>query len=82
MLTNRRAYNEFDDIPASVNPMLYQALEDWGFDGFTIADDTGIIISLVSYGVHCADSERALTLQMQSGFYRGNTTGLPRAWCR
>ncbi|OTB04246.1 glycoside hydrolase family 3 protein [Hypoxylon sp. CI-4A] len=37
------AYNEFDDIPAHVHPMLYKALENWGFDGFTIADDTGMI---------------------------------------
>ncbi|KAI1460966.1 glycoside hydrolase family 3 protein [Annulohypoxylon moriforme] len=37
------AYNEFDDIPAHVHPLLYQALEDWGFDGFTIADDTGMV---------------------------------------
>ncbi|KAI0181226.1 glycoside hydrolase family 3 protein [Hypoxylon sp. FL1284] len=36
------AYNELDDIPAHVHPLLYQALEDWGFDGFTIADDTGM----------------------------------------
>lgn len=36
------AYNEFDDIPASVNPKLYQALADWGFDGLIIADDTGM----------------------------------------
>lgn len=36
------AYNEFDDIPAHVNPKLYKALEDWGFDGFVIADDTGM----------------------------------------
>ncbi|KAK6069117.1 glycosyl hydrolase family 3 N terminal domain-containing protein [Seiridium cupressi] len=35
------AYNELDDIPASVHPMLYQALEDWGYDGFVMADDTG-----------------------------------------
>ncbi|KAK8050879.1 glycoside hydrolase family 3 protein, partial [Apiospora rasikravindrae] len=37
------AYNEFDDIPASVHPMLYKALEDWGYDGFVMADDTGMI---------------------------------------
>lgn len=37
------AYNEFDDIPAHVHPLLYQALKDWGFDGFTIADDTGMV---------------------------------------
>lgn len=36
------AYNEFDDVPASVNPKLYKALADWGFDGFVIADDTGM----------------------------------------
>ncbi|CAN8104566.1 unnamed protein product [Discula destructiva] len=36
------AYNEFDDIPAHVNPNLYQALGDMGFDGFVIADDTGM----------------------------------------
>ncbi|KAK7957328.1 Glycoside hydrolase family 3 [Apiospora aurea] len=37
------AYNEFDDIPAHVHPMLYQALGDWGYDGFVMADDTGMI---------------------------------------
>lgn len=39
-LTLPRAYNEIDGIPAAVHPMLYQALEDWNFDGFTLADDT------------------------------------------
>jgi hypothetical protein len=28
-----RAYSEFDDVPCSVNPVLYKALDDWGFDG-------------------------------------------------
>ncbi|KAF3766486.1 family 3 glycoside hydrolase [Cryphonectria parasitica EP155] len=36
------SYNEFDDIPSHVNPKLYRALQDWGFDGFVIADDTGM----------------------------------------
>ncbi|KAJ8104460.1 hypothetical protein ONZ43_g7838 [Nemania bipapillata] len=36
------AYNEFDDVPAHVHPLFYQALSDWGFDGFVIADDTGM----------------------------------------
>lgn len=36
------AYNEFDDVPAHVNPKLYKLLQDWGFDGFVIADDTGM----------------------------------------
>ncbi|KAK5991890.1 putative beta-glucosidase I-like protein [Cladobotryum mycophilum] len=34
------AYNEIDGIPAAVHPMLYKTLEDWKFDGFTLADDT------------------------------------------
>ncbi|KAI1646557.1 glycoside hydrolase family 3 protein [Daldinia loculata] len=37
------AYNELDEIPAHVHPMLYEALDDWGFDGFIIADDTGMV---------------------------------------
>ncbi|ROV97387.1 hypothetical protein VMCG_06866 [Cytospora schulzeri] len=36
------AYNEFDDIPAHVNPKLYEQLDDMGFNGFVIADDTGM----------------------------------------
>ncbi|KAF7350258.1 Glycoside hydrolase family 3 protein [Mycena venus] len=39
----RGAYNELDEIPASVHPVLYGALAEWGFDGFTTADDTGAI---------------------------------------
>ncbi|GAW26267.1 putative glycoside hydrolase family 3 protein [Rosellinia necatrix] len=35
------AYNEFDDVPAHVHPLFYEALDDWDFDGFVIADDTG-----------------------------------------
>lgn len=36
------AYSELDGSPSHINPMLYKALEDWGFDGFVTADDTGI----------------------------------------
>ncbi|KAJ6484497.1 glycoside hydrolase family 3 protein [Mycena vitilis] len=36
------SYNELDEIPASVHPVLYSALAEWGFDGFTTADDTGM----------------------------------------
>ncbi|GME37928.1 Glycoside hydrolase family 3 [Neofusicoccum parvum] len=36
------AYNELDDVPAHVSPMLYQALEDWGYDGFVMGDDLGV----------------------------------------
>ncbi|KAI1865549.1 uncharacterized protein JN550_008306 [Neoarthrinium moseri] len=48
------AYNELDDIPASVHPMLYQALNDWGYDGFVMADDTGMIQLETMH--HVADS--------------------------
>ncbi|RFU81651.1 glycoside hydrolase family 3 [Trichoderma arundinaceum] len=34
------AYHEIDGVPAAVHPLLYQTLEDWNFDGFTLADDT------------------------------------------
>lgn len=37
------AYNELDDVPAHVSPILYDALKEWGFDGFVMADDTGMI---------------------------------------
>ncbi|KAI0594827.1 glycoside hydrolase family 3 protein [Biscogniauxia sp. FL1348] len=37
------AYHEFDDIPAHVHPAFYQALDDWKFDGFVMADDTGMV---------------------------------------
>ncbi|KAJ7135673.1 glycoside hydrolase family 3 protein [Mycena epipterygia] len=36
------SYNELDEIPASVHPVLYGALAEWGFDGFTTADDIGM----------------------------------------
>lgn len=35
------AYSEFDDVPSHVNPIFYDALSEWGYDGFVIADDTG-----------------------------------------
>lgn len=36
------AYSELDSVPSHVNPTLYQALDDWGFNGFVTADDTGM----------------------------------------
>jgi beta-glucosidase-like glycosyl hydrolase len=36
------SYNELDDIPAVVHPMLYQQLDEWGFNGFVTADDSGM----------------------------------------
>lgn len=37
------AYSELDDVPAHVSPILYDALKEWGYDGFVMADDTGMI---------------------------------------
>lgn len=34
-----RAYNEFDDIPAHVQPLLYEALDQWGYDGTFFANE-------------------------------------------
>jgi beta-glucosidase-like glycosyl hydrolase len=50
------AYSEFDDVPSSVNPIFYDALEEWGYDGFVIADDTGRLISRVHH--YCSDGHR------------------------
>ncbi|KAJ3882409.1 glycoside hydrolase family 3 protein [Lentinula edodes] len=38
------AYHEFDGVPSVVNTMFYDALQDWGFDGFIIADDAALIM--------------------------------------
>ncbi|KAJ7069083.1 glycoside hydrolase family 3 protein [Mycena belliarum] len=48
------AYNELDDVPAVVSPMLYDALEDWGYDGFIVADDNAMKYLLTRHTV--ADS--------------------------
>ncbi|SMY19547.1 unnamed protein product [Zymoseptoria tritici ST99CH_1A5] len=48
------SYNEIDDVPSAVNPMLYDALADWGYDGFIIADDKGM--SELEYVHMVADS--------------------------
>ncbi|KAE9367177.1 glycoside hydrolase family 3 protein [Stipitochalara longipes BDJ] len=38
------AYSEIDGIPSHVHPMLYGQLEEWGFDGFITADDSGVVM--------------------------------------
>ncbi|KAJ7174641.1 glycoside hydrolase family 3 protein [Mycena filopes] len=48
------SYNELDDVPAVVNPMLYDALADWNYDGFIMADDNGMKYLLTRHTV--ADS--------------------------
>jgi len=45
------AYSEFDDIPSHIHPMLYKALEEWGFDGFVTADDAGLLMLEARHGV-------------------------------
>ncbi|ESK88175.1 glycoside hydrolase family 3 domain protein [Moniliophthora roreri MCA 2997] len=51
------AYHEYDEIPAHVNPVFYDALEDWGFDGFVIADDTGMRMLHVGHKVSNSDAD-------------------------
>jgi beta-glucosidase-like glycosyl hydrolase len=55
------AYSELDAIPSHINPMLYKALEDWGFDGFVTADDTGMAMLVARHGV--ADSPASAIMQ-------------------
>ena len=50
------AYSEFDDVPSSVNPIFYDALDEWGYDGFVIADDTGRLMSRMC--CPCSDGRR------------------------
>lgn len=38
------AYSELDGVPSHVNPMLYEALKEWGFDGMVVADDHAIVM--------------------------------------
>ncbi|KAJ7165677.1 glycoside hydrolase family 3 protein [Mycena crocata] len=48
------SYNELDEVPAVVSPMLYDALADWGYDGFILADDNAMKYLLTRHTV--ADS--------------------------
>ncbi|KAL0564475.1 hypothetical protein V5O48_017569, partial [Marasmius crinis-equi] len=45
------AYHEYDEVPAHVNPLFYDALDDWGFNGFVMADDTGMKMLFVRHRV-------------------------------
>ncbi|KAK7053734.1 glycoside hydrolase family 3 protein, partial [Favolaschia claudopus] len=45
------SYNELDEIPAVVSPMLYDALADWNYDGFIMADDNGMKYLLTRHTV-------------------------------
>lgn len=55
------AYSELDGIPSHVHPMLYQALVDWGFDGFVTADDNGMVMLQERHKV--ADSPASAIMQ-------------------
>ncbi|PTB61683.1 glycoside hydrolase family 3 protein [Trichoderma citrinoviride] len=54
------SYNEIDGVPSSVNTMLYETLDSWGYDGIIIGDDTAMRNLLTEHRV--SDSE-ADTLQ-------------------
>ncbi|KAJ6454309.1 glycoside hydrolase superfamily [Mycena vitilis] len=51
------AYNELDEVPAVVNPMLYDALADWNYDGFIIADDTAMQNLITRHFVANSDAD-------------------------
>lgn len=67
------SYNELDDVPAHVNPMLYDALDEWGFDGIVIADDTGECIRIGP----CFQNSELIRLR-RSFLVDGCSQGLPR----
>ncbi|KAK0467422.1 glycoside hydrolase family 3 protein [Armillaria novae-zelandiae] len=54
------AYHELDEIPAHVHPVLYDALDGWDFDGFIMADDTGMRMLNVR---HTVSNSSADTIQ-------------------
>jgi beta-glucosidase-like glycosyl hydrolase len=51
------AYHELDEIPAHVHPLLYDALEEWGYDGFVMADDTGMLMLQTRHGVSSSSAD-------------------------
>ncbi|KAF8917429.1 glycoside hydrolase family 3 protein [Mucidula mucida] len=51
------AYSELDEVPAHVHPLLYDALEEWGYDGFITADDTGMKMLYVRHQVSSSPAD-------------------------
>lgn len=51
------AYHEIDGVPSTVNDMLYQALKDWNFEGFTLADDTAMRNLLTEHKVASSQAD-------------------------
>jgi len=76
------AYSELDAIPSHINPMLYKVLDDWGFDGFVTADDTGMAMLMARHGV--ADSPASAIMQWFNAgkFCDLGSRGLLMIWCR
>ncbi|KAK0205764.1 glycoside hydrolase family 3 protein [Desarmillaria ectypa] len=52
------AYHELDEIPAHVHPLLYDALNEWGFDG----TQTGFYLSMLNVR-HTVSNSPADTIQ-------------------
>ena len=60
------AYSEIDGIPSHVHPMLYRELEEWGFDGFVTADDSGMVMLEERHWV-AASPREAITQWFNAG---------------
>jgi len=70
------AYSELDAIPSHVNPTLYKVLDEWGFDGFVTADDTGLAMLQTRHRV--ADSPASAIQQwFNAGLSPSPFYGLP-----
>ncbi|MFP4282195.1 MAG: glycoside hydrolase family 3 C-terminal domain-containing protein [Opitutales bacterium] len=58
------AYNALDGIPASVHPLLYALLDEWGFDGHVTSDCESVDDLHETYGTAANDIEaNALVLE-------------------
>ncbi|KAL4879553.1 glycoside hydrolase superfamily [Aspergillus karnatakaensis] len=53
------AYTAVDEIPAHIDPFLYERLEAWGFDGFVITDWCGLEETVTGHLV-CKDPAEAI----------------------
>ncbi|KAL6874828.1 glycoside hydrolase family 3 protein [Trichoderma novae-zelandiae] len=51
------SYNEIDGVPSCVNPMLYETLDAWGYDGIVIGDDTAIRNLLTQHRVSNSEAD-------------------------
>jgi beta-glucosidase len=75
------AYNAIDGIPCSVNPMLYQSLKDWGFNGH-VTSDCGSVADLSHTYRFAADAAEAEAMTLKAGMNvccGGEATAMPEA---